>query len=137
MAKSKKLKNPDCRGAYRYYKKVGDNTFIIHGLSRYWRRSSDMIDFESGPALFKGSSLLDGKNDLGVIKDMKIIQHESSEIVDVSDKIVKMLKNEFDVTDQNKEHTLKMNIMSAISSFLSDWVKVEVTMEVSDGKDKE
>ncbi len=96
-----------------------------------------MIDFESGPALFKGSSLLDGKNDLGVIKDMKIIQHESSEIVDVSDKIVKMLKNEFDVTDKNKEHTLKMNIMSAISSFLSDWVKVEVTMEVSDGKDKE
>ena len=136
MPKSKNLKNQDCRGNPRYYKRTGKDTVVVHGLSRYWRGSPDMIDFESGPALFKGSDLLDGKKNLGTIKAMKVVHYETSEVLKISDKVIKLLKDEFDVIHEEKERTLKMNIMSAISSFLSDWVRVQVEMENKDGSDQ-
>jgi hypothetical protein len=136
MPKSKILKNKDCRGEPRYYIKKGDDTIIIHGLSRYWRRADGMVDFESGPALFVGSDIYDGKKNLGSIKDLSILHHETSDINKLADRLVKIIKEECNVVHANKELTLKMNVMSALSSFLSDWVMVEVKLEKKDGADQ-
>lgn len=136
MPKSKILKNKDCRGEPRYYVKKSDDTIIIHGLSRYWRRSEGMVDFESGPCLFVGSDLYDGKKNLGSIKNLNIVHHETSDMNNLSDRIVKIIKEECNVVSDSKERTLKMNIMSALSSFLSEWVMVEVKLEKKDGADQ-
>ncbi len=93
-----------------------------------------MIDFESGPALFKGSSILNGKKDLGVIKNFQILPYSSSEVSDLTDELCNIIKKKYDITDAEKERTLRFSIMGNINSFLSDWLRVEVELEDSDGK---
>ena len=134
MSKFKKRNNSDCRGVPRFYKKTGDKKIVIHGKSRYWRQSPEMIDFESGPALFKGSSILNGKKDLGVIKNFQILPYSSSEVSDLTDELCNIIKKKYDITDAEKERTLRFSIMGNINSFLSDWLRVEVELEDSDGK---
>jgi|LauGreDrversion4_2_1035121.scaffolds.fasta_scaffold00281_19 hypothetical protein len=134
MSKFKKLNNNDCRGVPRFYKKAGGSKIIIQGKSRYWRQSPEMIDFESGPALFKGSAIYDGKKDLGVIKDFKIVSYSSSEISEFTEELCKLIVKKYEISDAEKERALKFSIMGNITSFLSEWLCVEIEMESDNGK---
>lgn len=93
-----------------------------------------MIDFESGPALFKGSAIYDGKKDLGVIKDFKIVSYSSSEISEFTEELCKLIVKKYEISDAEKERALKFSIMGNITSFLSEWLCVEIEMESDNGK---